>query len=259
MARHAFVPLRVQDGCLTIAVAAPHDVPALDQLERLLGKELAACGGAPLGHSRSDRISQKGGQMVARVKEEFRPVLVQENEQGEEIFSRITDSENVIRVLSSSSSIRSFSMPCRSGQATSISSRPTGYGGEISDRRHSVFGHGSVGHPFSQFARVAHQSHVRTGYRGATSAPRRTFQAAHRQADDRFPRVHHSSALASRSSSAFWLEKNSGPARRGSTSIPWGSRGRPRQAPTRHYRLVRHGVGDRSDRQRQDDDALCCI
>jgi len=87
MARHAFVPLRMQDGCLTVAIAAPHDVPALDQLERLLGKEPLLVVAPRSAILEAIELSQKGGQMVARVKDEFRPVLVQENEQGEEILS----------------------------------------------------------------------------------------------------------------------------------------------------------------------------
>src|SRR6185503_1093871 len=87
MSRHAFVPLRVQDGCLTIAVAAPHDVPALDQLERLLGKEPLLVVAPRSAILEAIELSQKGGQMVARVKEEFRPVLLQENEHCEEILS----------------------------------------------------------------------------------------------------------------------------------------------------------------------------
>src|SRR4029079_17780593 len=87
MARHAFVPLRMQDGCLTVAIAAPHDVPALDHLERLLGKEPLLVVAPRSAILEAIELSQKGGQMVARGQEEFRPGLVRENEQGEEILS----------------------------------------------------------------------------------------------------------------------------------------------------------------------------
>src|SRR5688500_13435993 len=87
MTRHAFVPLRMQDGCLTIAIAAPHDVPTLDQLERLLGKEPLLVVAPRSAILKAIEESQNSGQMVARVNYDVRPVLVQENEQGEEILS----------------------------------------------------------------------------------------------------------------------------------------------------------------------------
>jgi len=87
MARHVFVPLRVQDGCLCIAIANPQDVPAIDFLEQLLGRELLLVVAPRSAILKAVQESQRGGRVVARVKEEFRPVLVQENEQGEEVLS----------------------------------------------------------------------------------------------------------------------------------------------------------------------------
>ncbi|MCC6964957.1 MAG: Flp pilus assembly complex ATPase component TadA [Nitrospira sp.] len=87
MIRYVFAPLHLRDRCLTIAIADPQDVPALDSLERLLGRELALVVAPRSAILDAVQEGQRGGQFVARVKEEFRPVLVQENEQGEEVLS----------------------------------------------------------------------------------------------------------------------------------------------------------------------------
>ncbi len=87
MIRYAFVPLTLRDGSLTIAIADPLDIPALDSLGHLLGQEPVLVVAPRSAIIEAVQEGQRGGQFVARVKEEFRPVLVQENEQGEEVLS----------------------------------------------------------------------------------------------------------------------------------------------------------------------------
>lgn len=87
MIRYAFVPLNLHAGALTIAIADPLDIPGLDSLGHLLGKEPLLVVAPRSAIIEAVQEGQRGGQFVTRVKEEFRPVLVQENEQGEEVLS----------------------------------------------------------------------------------------------------------------------------------------------------------------------------
>jgi type IV pilus assembly protein PilB len=87
MRQHGFVPLEERDGVLTIAVSDPADLRTLDLLERLLERDLSLCV-APRGAILDSlQESERNSQMVVRVAEEFRPLLIHENEQGEEVLS----------------------------------------------------------------------------------------------------------------------------------------------------------------------------
>lgn len=102
MIQYAFAPLQMQDGCLTIAVADPQDFSTLDQVARLLGHEPLLVVAPRSAILEGVEESRRSGHMVARVKEEFRPVLVQENEQGDEVLSpeRIQrDQSPVVRLI----------------------------------------------------------------------------------------------------------------------------------------------------------------
>ena len=87
MRQFHFVPIEDRDGSLTIAVADPHDLRQLDYIERLVGhawRLVVAPKGAIVDALQE---SERSAQMVARVRDEFRPLLVRENEQGEEVLS----------------------------------------------------------------------------------------------------------------------------------------------------------------------------
>jgi type IV pilus assembly protein PilB len=87
MRQHRFVPIEEQDGTLTVAVADPFDIHLLDQLEVLLNRDLRIVV-APLSSILAAlKESERNAQLVARVRDEFRPMLVRENEQGEEVLS----------------------------------------------------------------------------------------------------------------------------------------------------------------------------
>jgi type IV pilus assembly protein PilB len=87
MRQYSFVPLHELDGLLTIAVPDPQDLRVLDQVEAALKREcrLVVAPGSSITEALKE--SERNAQMVARVKDEFRPLLVQENEQGEEQYS----------------------------------------------------------------------------------------------------------------------------------------------------------------------------
>ena len=90
MRQHGFVPLEERDGVLTIAVSDPTDLKTLDLLDRLLGRELMLCVAPKSAIIEALQESVRNSQVVARITEEFRPVLIHENEQGEEVQSRET-------------------------------------------------------------------------------------------------------------------------------------------------------------------------
>ena len=88
MRQHGFVPLEERDGVLTIAVSDPTDLKTLDLLDRLLGRDLSLCVAPQSAIVEALQESERNSQVVARITEEFRPTLVQENEKGEEVLSR---------------------------------------------------------------------------------------------------------------------------------------------------------------------------
>jgi type IV pilus assembly protein PilB len=87
MHRYVFLPLKEHEGVLTIAVADPQDLRALDQLELLLGREL--CLVVAPRTTILDLLKQTEGnsQVLTRIQEEFRPVLIREDERGDEVLS----------------------------------------------------------------------------------------------------------------------------------------------------------------------------
>lgn len=90
MRQHGFVPLEEHDGVLTIALADPTDLKTVDLLDRLLERDLSLCVAPRNAIAEALQESERNSQVVARITEEFRPVLIHENEQGEEVQSRET-------------------------------------------------------------------------------------------------------------------------------------------------------------------------
>jgi len=96
--RYSCVPLAETANGVKIAMATPHDLRALDALERLLGRPLQVVV-APRSLILAALVQPAGHQQVfTRIQEEFRPVLVRENEQGDEILSveKITKDQSPI-------------------------------------------------------------------------------------------------------------------------------------------------------------------
>jgi type IV pilus assembly protein PilB len=101
MTRYCFAPLRRHGEVLTIAIPNPHELTVIDAVESLLKCELNLVVAPRAAILEAVRESQRNGQVVARVKEEFRPLLVQENEQGEEVLSpeKITKDQSPVVAL----------------------------------------------------------------------------------------------------------------------------------------------------------------
>jgi type IV pilus assembly protein PilB len=87
MHRLPFVPVDDQDGMLTIAVADPHDLVALDQLELLIGRPFKLVVSTRTAIRESLKQSEGNSQVITRVQAEFRPMLIRENENGDEVLS----------------------------------------------------------------------------------------------------------------------------------------------------------------------------
>ena len=82
-----FVPIDEQEGILRIAVSDPYDLRMLDHVERVLARPFQVVVAGKSAIAETLKESERNSQVVARVKDEFRPVLVHENEQGEEVLS----------------------------------------------------------------------------------------------------------------------------------------------------------------------------
>ncbi len=87
MQRVPFVPLNEQAGVLTIAVAEPHNLLGLDELELLVGKPLELVVSPRSAIMAALERSEGSSQVLREFEAEYRSVLVKEDERGEEILA----------------------------------------------------------------------------------------------------------------------------------------------------------------------------
>ena len=87
MHRYPFIPMSQENGTLTIAIANPQDVRALDELELLLGCELSLVVSTPTAIQEALADSEGNKQVLSRIQAELDPVLVKEDDKGEEVLS----------------------------------------------------------------------------------------------------------------------------------------------------------------------------
>ncbi|MCA9471940.1 MAG: GspE/PulE family protein [Nitrospirales bacterium] len=87
MHRYPFVPLSKDQGVLTIAIPNPQDVRVLDELELFLGCELRLVVSPPSAIKDALAASEGNKQVLSRIQAELDPVLIKEDEKGEEILS----------------------------------------------------------------------------------------------------------------------------------------------------------------------------
>jgi type IV pilus assembly protein PilB len=87
MHRHPFIPFSEDEGMLTLAIPNPQDLRALDGLELLLGREFRIVVSTKTAIEEALRQSQSNSQVITRIQDEFKPVLIRENEQGDEVLS----------------------------------------------------------------------------------------------------------------------------------------------------------------------------
>ena len=102
MHRLPFVPISDENGLLTIAVADPHDLKAIDELEILLNREIRLVVSTKTAIEDGLAASEGNKQMLTRIQKEFHPVLIKEDERGAEGLSveRITkDQSPVVKLV----------------------------------------------------------------------------------------------------------------------------------------------------------------
>ena len=87
MHRHPFIPFSDTEGVLTLAIPNPQDLRALDALELLLGREFRIVVSTKTAIDEALRQSESNSQVITRIQEEFKPILIRENEQGDEVLS----------------------------------------------------------------------------------------------------------------------------------------------------------------------------
>lgn len=102
MRRYTFVPVTEEEGRLTIALAAPLNLKTLDHIERLLRREVSVIVSPQEAILEALQQSEQSNQVITRVQAEFRPVLIQENAQGDEVISVETvgkDDSPIVRLV----------------------------------------------------------------------------------------------------------------------------------------------------------------
>ncbi len=87
MLRYSFLPFSDTDGVLTLVLATPQDLRAVDALELLLGREFRIVVSTKTAIADALRQSQSNSQVITRIQEEFKPILIRENEHGDEVLS----------------------------------------------------------------------------------------------------------------------------------------------------------------------------
>jgi len=102
MHRYEFVPMEQEDEVLTIAIAKPQDLRMIDELEHQLGFELRLVVSSQTAILEALSNSEGNSQVLTRIKAELDPVLIKEDEKGEEVLSveRITqDLSPVVKLV----------------------------------------------------------------------------------------------------------------------------------------------------------------
>lgn len=87
MRRHPFVPVKEEDGVLTIAISDPQNLLALDELEILLNRPLHYVVSSRGAIQSALERSEGSSQALRELEAEYRSVLVKEDERGEEVLT----------------------------------------------------------------------------------------------------------------------------------------------------------------------------
>lgn len=87
MRRHPFVPVKEENGVLTIAISDPQNLLALDELEILLNRTLHYVVSSRAAIQAALERSEGSSQALRELEAEYRSVLVKEDERGEEVLT----------------------------------------------------------------------------------------------------------------------------------------------------------------------------
>lgn len=102
MHRHPFVPIADREGLLTVAITDPQNLRAIDELELLLGREVRLLISTRSAIEEALAASEGNKQVLTRIQAELHPMLVKEDDRGEEVLSveRITkDQSPVVKLV----------------------------------------------------------------------------------------------------------------------------------------------------------------
>ncbi|MEC4673589.1 MAG: GspE/PulE family protein [Nitrospirota bacterium] len=87
MHRQPFAPLSDHDGFLTIAIADPQNIQAIDDLELLLGRDVQLVVSTTTAIKEALATSEGNRHALTRIQAELHPVLIKEDDSGEEVLS----------------------------------------------------------------------------------------------------------------------------------------------------------------------------
>lgn len=103
MQRYQFVPLEDNGDTLVIVIADPNNIPAIDELELILRRQVEICVGTPTGISETLKRSGTSERVLHAVSEDFKFHLIKEQEDGaEEVLSLETiekDESPIIKLM----------------------------------------------------------------------------------------------------------------------------------------------------------------
>ena len=88
MHRYQFVPVQdSDDGVLVVAMTDPNNIPAIDELEMILDRQVDICVSTPTAIQAVLKRSGGSEQVMHAVSEDFKLQIVKEQEDGEEVLS----------------------------------------------------------------------------------------------------------------------------------------------------------------------------
>ncbi|MDH4161237.1 MAG: ATPase, T2SS/T4P/T4SS family [Nitrospirota bacterium] len=102
MQRYQFVPLEDSGETLVITMADPNNIPAIDELEMLLQRQIEVCVSSPSAIDDTLKRSGTSERVLHEMSEDFKFQIVKEQEDGEEVLSLETidkDESPIIKLV----------------------------------------------------------------------------------------------------------------------------------------------------------------
>ncbi|HXC61372.1 MAG TPA: ATPase, T2SS/T4P/T4SS family, partial [Nitrospiria bacterium] len=87
MYRYPFIPLKDEKGVLTIVVADPGNLLAMDELEVTLKRDLAIVVSTKTAILEALKRSEGSSQVLKKIEADFHPEIIREDEKGDEVLS----------------------------------------------------------------------------------------------------------------------------------------------------------------------------
>lgn len=87
MYRYPFIPYEEKSGVLTVVLSDPTNISAIDELELVLKRPLVFGVSTPAAILEVLKKSEGSAQVLRKMEADFRPILVREDDRGEEVLS----------------------------------------------------------------------------------------------------------------------------------------------------------------------------